>query len=58
MTDTLYCSFCAKSQNEVRRLIAGPRVFACDECVMLMAAMLRKEDGGSLYNRDVQHLVG
>ena len=46
MTDTLYCSFCAKSQNEVRRLIAGSRVFVCDQCVMLMAAMLHKEDGG------------
>lgn len=46
MTDNLYCSFCAKSQNEVRRLIAGPRVFACDECVMLMAAMLHKENRG------------
>ena len=30
---TLYCSFCGKSQHEVRKLIAGPTVFICDECV-------------------------
>ena len=33
----LYCSFCGKSQNEVRKLIAGPTVFICDECVELCA---------------------
>ena len=32
---TLYCSFCGKSQHEVRKLIAGPTVFICDECVEL-----------------------
>jgi hypothetical protein len=32
---TLYCSFCGKSQHEVRKLIAGPTVFICDECVAL-----------------------
>ena len=31
----LYCSFCGKSQHEVRKLIAGPSVFICDECVEL-----------------------
>ena len=31
----LYCSFCGKSQHEVRKLIAGPTVFICDECVEL-----------------------
>lgn len=31
---TLYCSFCAKTQHEVKRLIAGPTVFICDECVV------------------------
>jgi len=44
MTNTLYCSFCAKSQHDVRRLFAGPHVFVCDGCVMVMAAMLQKED--------------
>jgi len=33
MSDPLYCSFCGKSQHEVRKLIAGPTVFICDECV-------------------------
>ena len=33
--NSLYCSFCGKSQNEVRKLIAGPTVFICDECVEL-----------------------
>ncbi|HAT34501.1 MAG TPA: hypothetical protein DCS82_02185, partial [Rhodospirillaceae bacterium] len=31
--NTLYCSFCGKSQHEVKKLIAGPTVFICDECV-------------------------
>ena len=35
--NTLYCSFCGKSQHEVRKLIAGPTVFFCDECVELSA---------------------
>ncbi len=34
--NTLYCSFCGKSQHEVRKLIAGPTVFICDECVELV----------------------
>jgi ATP-dependent Clp protease ATP-binding subunit ClpX len=33
--NTLYCSFCGKSQQEVRKLIAGPTVYICDECVEL-----------------------
>ena len=37
---TLYCSFCEKSQHEVRKLIAGPTVFICDECVMLCLQIL------------------
>jgi ATP-dependent Clp protease ATP-binding subunit ClpX len=32
---TLYCSFCGKSQHEVKKLIAGPSVFVCDECIEL-----------------------
>ena len=34
--DSLFCSFCGKSQKEVKKLIAGPTVFVCDECVELM----------------------
>jgi late competence protein required for DNA uptake (superfamily II DNA/RNA helicase) len=33
--NTLYCSFCGKSQQEVRKLIAGPTVFICDECIAI-----------------------
>src|SRR4030067_3830501 len=39
----LYCSFCGKSQHEVRKLIAGPSVFVCDECVELCNDILREE---------------
>ncbi len=46
-TDTvLYCSFCGKSQHEVRKLIAGPSVFVCDECVDLCNDIIREETGG------------
>ena len=40
---TLYCSFCGKSQHEVRKLIAGPTVFICDECVELCNDIIREE---------------
>ena len=39
---TLYCSFCGKSQHEVRKLIAGPNVFICNECVELCADIIRR----------------
>ena len=38
----LYCSFCGKSQHEVRKLIAGPSVFVCDECVELCNDIIAK----------------
>ena len=41
--NTLYCSFCGKSQHEVRKLIAGPTVFICDECVELCMGIIREE---------------
>jgi ATP-dependent Clp protease ATP-binding subunit ClpX len=41
--NTLYCSFCGKSQHEVRKLIAGPTVFICDECVELCMDIVREE---------------
>ena len=40
---SLYCSFCGKSQHEVRKLIAGPSVFICDECVELCNDIIREE---------------
>ena len=39
----LYCSFCGKSQHEVRKLIAGPTVFICDECVELCMDIIKEE---------------
>ena len=41
----LCCSFCGKSDNEVRKLIAGPTVFICDECVELCVDILKQEVG-------------
>ncbi|MFA5592314.1 MAG: ATP-dependent Clp protease ATP-binding subunit ClpX [Micavibrio sp.] len=46
--NTLYCSFCGKSQHEVRKLIAGPNVFICNECVELCMDIIREEDKSSL----------
>lgn len=46
--NTLYCSFCGKSQHEVRKLIAGPTVFICDECVELCTDIIREESRSSL----------
>jgi ATP-dependent Clp protease ATP-binding subunit ClpX len=45
---TLYCSFCGKSQHEVRKLIAGPTVFICDECVELCMDIIREESKSAL----------
>lgn len=46
--NTLYCSFCGKSQHEVRKLIAGPTVFICDECVELCTDIIREESRSSM----------
>jgi ATP-dependent Clp protease ATP-binding subunit ClpX len=46
--NTLYCSFCGKSQHEVRKLIAGPTVFICDECVELCMDIIREEHKSGL----------
>jgi ATP-dependent Clp protease ATP-binding subunit ClpX len=42
----LYCSFCGKSQHEVKKLIAGPSVFICDECIELCNDIVRDEIAG------------
>ncbi len=46
--NTLYCSFCGKSQHEVRKLIAGPTVFICDECVELCMDIIREDHKSSI----------
>jgi len=49
----LYCSFCGKSQHEVRKLIAGPSVFVCDECVELCNDIIREElQEGNVVGKD------
>lgn len=46
--NTRYCSFCGKSEHEVRKLIAGPTVFICDECVVLCMDIIKAADKGVL----------
>ena len=49
----LYCSFCGKSQHEVRKLIAGPSVYICDECVELCNDIIREElEDAGVVERD------
>jgi hypothetical protein len=47
--NTLYCSFCGKSQHEVQKLIAGPEVFICDECVDLCNGIVEPDDDKELF---------
>jgi len=49
---TLYCSFCGKSQHEVKKLIAGPAVFVCNECVELCAEIIHDETKQSIAKSD------
>ncbi|MES2253185.1 MAG: ATP-dependent Clp protease ATP-binding subunit ClpX [Pseudomonadota bacterium] len=49
--NTLYCSFCGKSQHEVRKLIAGPTVFICDECVELCTDIIREENQSARFTQ-------
>lgn len=51
----LRCSFCGKSQDQVKRLIAGPNVYICDECIELCQEIIT-EEVGELYDFDVDHL--
>ena len=50
--NTLYCSFCGKSQHEVRKLIAGPTVFICDACVELCMDIIKEETKSSIVKSD------
>jgi len=52
----LYCSFCGKSQHEVRKLIAGPSVFVCDECVDLCNDIIREEIQEKTDDSEQRHL--
>lgn len=53
----LYCSFCGKSQHEVRKLIAGPSVYVCDECVDLCNDIIREEVKDALPQADTQEAL-
>ncbi len=52
---TLYCSFCGKSQHEVKKLIAGPTVFICDECIYLCFSIFASDE--SLDKRSLDEIV-
>jgi hypothetical protein len=50
---TLFCSFCGKNQKEVKKLIAGPAVYICDECIQLCSEIIEEEtekEAGDLAN--------
>ncbi len=63
--NTLYCSFCGKSQHEVRKLIAGPTVFICDECVELCMDIIREDHKSGISKsrdgvptpQDIRHVL-
>ena len=52
--NTLYCSFCGKSQHEVKKLIAGPTVFICDECVELCNDIIQEENKETKANHQAE----
>ena len=45
INDNLFCSFCGKNQKEVQKLIAGPAVYICDECIQLCSEIIEEERG-------------
>lgn len=54
--ETLYCSFCGKSQHEVKKLIAGPSVFVCNECVTLCNDIIREEEFSDIAPKSKNNL--
>ncbi len=54
-SDNLFCSFCGKNQKEVKKLIAGPAVYICDECIQLCGEIIEEEDEkGNVNNSNVR----
>ncbi len=51
--DNLYCSFCGKNQNDVKKLIAGPAVYICDECIQLCGEIITEENGKDASGAEV-----
>ena len=63
-TDNLFCSFCGKNQKEVKKLIAGPAVYICDECIQLCSEIIEEESGkdeespdGLLAPKEIKNLL-
>ena len=54
---TLFCSFCGKSQHEVKKLIAGPTVFICDECVELCNDIIKEENKVSIRTASEEGII-
>jgi ATP-dependent Clp protease ATP-binding subunit ClpX len=52
MNDNLFCSFCGKNQKEVQKLIAGPAVYICDECIQLCSEIIEEEKGKDSEDMD------
>ena len=55
MNDNLFCSFCGKNQKEVQKLIAGPAVYICDECIQLCSEIIEEERGKD--EKDTERLL-
>ena len=53
--DNLFCSFCGKNQSEVRKLIAGPAVYICDECIQLCSEIIEEESEKDA--KDIEHVM-
>ena len=54
--EDLLCSFCGKSQDEVKKLIAGPSVYICDECIQLCNEIIAEESGQEIDKKAAQQL--
>ncbi len=57
MGEVVYCSFCGKSQHEVKRIVAGPSVFICDECVATCMEIMREAEIKILSRRIATFLL-
>jgi len=55
--DTLHCNFCGKSQHEVKRLIAGPDVYICDECISLCSDIIQEDDTNPTAKSDASEIT-
>jgi ATP-dependent Clp protease ATP-binding subunit ClpX len=54
---TFYCSFCGKTNHETQRLIAGPSVFICDECIFLCLSILIQEMDKKIVVKEIKSII-